>query len=235
MPDPFVVEIWRFVRGDTDPREFEQWAYARADELESRLGGRDALDVLSADFGSSAAVANVRQILRAFAARTSSWLECSCVTLAKVAVVDMGSRGDEMATIEERRSRGEPWWWLWCGECSRCGQWWLVGQEERQNDVFCLRRLDAPEVKELLDKDVWPADFDSYESLLRLGCDAGKAVRFVNPEEASSLRSTIADVAKARPGIQVSELCTLLNLEPDTARTLAERAVREDGVAIQLD
>jgi len=82
---------------------------------------------------------------------------------------------------------------------------------------------------------VWPADFDSYESLLRLGCDAGKAVRFVNPEEASSLRSTIADVAKARPGIQVSELCTLLNLEPDTARTLAERAVREDGVAIQLD
>ena len=79
-----------------------------------------------------------------------------------------------------RRSRGEPWWWLWCGECSRCGQWWLVGQEERQNDVYCLRRLDADEVNELLQNNVWPSDFDRYESLLRLGRDAGVMFRFAD-------------------------------------------------------
>src|SRR5262249_8900980 len=92
----------------------------------------------------------VRNILRAFATQASLSLPCKCVTLANVAVVEMGSPGDELATIDERRSRGEPWWWLRCGECSRCTQWWLVAQEERQNDVFCLRRLDADEVNDLL-------------------------------------------------------------------------------------
>jgi hypothetical protein len=233
--DPFVVTVWRFVRGDTDAREFEQWLYARTDELENRLGAQKALDVLSADYGTSEAVANIRKTMRAFAEQASSPLPCKCVTLANVAVVEMGSPDDELGTIEERRTRGEPWWWLWCGECSRCGQWWLVGQEERQNDVYCLRRLEADEVNELLENNVWPSDFDRYESLLRLGHDAGVMFRFADPEEASSLRWTIADLAKARPGIRVAELASLLNLEPGTARMLAERAIREDGVAIQLD
>jgi hypothetical protein len=235
MLDPFTLEMWRFVRGDIEPRDFERWVYAQADEFECRLGAQNALDVLSADYGTPTAVAEVRKLLRAFAAQASLSLPCRCVTLANVAVVEMGSPGDELATIDERRSRGEPWWWLWCGECSRCGQWWLVAQEERQNDVFCLRRLDADEVNELLQNHVWPSDFDSYESLLRLGHDAGVMFRFVDPEEASSLRWTIADLAKARPGIRVAELASLLNLEPDMARMLAERAIREDGVAIQLD
>ena len=235
MLDPFTLDIWRFVRGDTEPREFERWLYAQADELERRLGAQKALDVLSADYGASAAVASVRKILRAFAAQASLSLPCRCVTLANVAVVEMGSRGDELATIDERRSRGEPWWWLWCGECSRCGQWWLVAQEERQNDVFCLRRLEADQVNDLLQNNVWPSDFDSYESLLRLGHDAGVRFTFADPEQASSLRWTIVDLAKAKPGVRVAELASLLNLEPDTARMLAERAIRDDGVAIQLD
>ena len=236
MPDPFILDIWRFVRGDTEPREFEQWLYARTNELENCLGAQKALDVLSADYGASAAVADVRKILRAFAEQASSSLPCRCVTLANVAVVEMGSAGDEvLGTIEERRSRGEPWWWLWCGECSRCGQWWLVGQEERQNDFFCLRRLDADEVNDLLQNNVWPSDFDSYESLLRLGHDAGVMFRFADPEQASSLQWTIVDLAKAKPGIRVAELASLLNLEPDTARMLAERAIRDNGVTIQLD
>ena len=87
----------------------------------------------------------------------------------------------------------------------------------------------------LLQNDVWPSSFDSYESLLTLGHEAGKRVRFAEPEQASSLRWTMADLAKARPGIRVSELESLLNLEPETARLLAERAIRDDNVIIQLD
>jgi hypothetical protein len=59
--------------------------------------------------------------------------------------------------------------------------------------------------------------------------------RFAGPEQASSLRWTIVDLAKAKLGIRVAELASLLNLEPDTAPMLAERAIRDDGVAIQLD
>jgi hypothetical protein len=163
-------------------------------------------------------------------------LTCRCITLPNVAVIDMGEESEiVLGTIEERRSRGEPFWWLWCGECTRCGQWWLVAQEERQNDVFCLRRLAVDEATALLENKIWPPDFDSYEALLRLGLKAGKRVRFAEPEEANSLRWTIADLAKARPGIRVSELAELLNLEIDTALTLAKRAVRNDGAVIEFD
>jgi hypothetical protein len=87
----------------------------------------------------------------------------------------------------------------------------------------------------LCENNVWPPDFDSYETLLELGLNAGRSVRFAEPEQAKSLRWTIADLAKARPGIHVSELAERLNLEIDTARRLAERAVREEGAVIGFD
>jgi hypothetical protein len=140
-----------------------------------------------------------------------------------------------LATIEHRRSRAEPFWWLWCGRCNRCAQWWLVAQEERQNDVFCLRRLADYEATALLENNTWPPDFDSYEGLLRRGLKAGKSARFVFPEHDESLRWTIADLARARPGIRVSELAELLNLEIDVAETIARHVAREEGAAIVFD
>jgi hypothetical protein len=235
MSDLVLADLWRFVRGDGEVAEFERWIYACSEQLESRLGEREALRVLAADYRSSDAVAGVKRLLREYAERVST-LECRCITLPDVAVVDMFDEGERvLASIEQRQSRGEPFWWLWCGECTRCGQWWLVGQEERQNDVFCLRRLNRDEVTGLLGSNVWPPDFDSYEALLRLGLDAGKSVRFADPEQAKSLRWTITDLAKARPGIRVSELADLLNLDIDTAQMLARRAVGDDGAVIEFD
>ena len=235
MSDLALADLWRFIRGDAEVADFERWIYARSDELESRLGKQTALQLLAADYRSPEAVARVKELLREYAQRVSA-LECQCITLPNVSVVDMGHESEGvLASIERRRSRGEPIWWLWSGECTRCGQWWLVAQEERQNDVFCLRRLTGDDVTRLVERNVWPPDFDSYEALLRLGLDAGKSVRFADPEQASSLRWTIADLAKARPGIRVSELAELLNLEIDTARVLAKRAVRDDGALIEFD
>ena len=167
-----LADLWRFVRGDGEVAAFEQWIYAHSDELESRLGEQAALQVLAADYRSPEAVGRVKELLREYAQRVSA-LECQCITLPNVAVVDMGDESERvLATIEERQSRDEPFWWLWCGECTRCGQWWLVAQEERQNDVFCLRRLADGEATALVEHNIWPSDFDSYEALLRLGLDA---------------------------------------------------------------
>lgn len=233
--DPFVVDVWRFVRGDTPVAEFEQWVYANSAEVEVRLGRQSSLQVFSASYQSSEAVAQVKEMFRAYALATQA-LSCQCITLSDLSVADMGPDGASvLESIAERRSRGEPWWWLWCGECTSCGDWWLVGQEERQNDVFCLRRLNDEEVRRLLEKDEWPSYFDEYEALLRLGRDTGRRVSFEDPEHASSLRWTVTDLAKARPGIRVSEIASLLNLDPGLVRLLAQRAIRNDGVKIELD
>jgi hypothetical protein len=109
-----------------------------------------------------------------------------------------------------------------------------VAQEERQNDVFILKRLDQTAATDLSTADVWPRDFDRYETLLEIGRVAGKKVSFVDPFD-SSLVATIEDLARDRPYIAVSEIARLLNLDLRLATALARAVVRTTGVIIKFD
>jgi hypothetical protein len=165
-PHPDVLEIWRFVRGDTPAGDFEEWFYSNED-LEPKLGAALYLEVISADFSNRDAVHRLRQSLAAWAEKFER-LECRCVRLADFAVVAMGDvqAVEVFATLEQQKRRGEPYWWLSTYECSACGQRWLVAQEERHNDVFILRRLAADEWEAILEQNAWPDNFDRYEDLL---------------------------------------------------------------------
>lgn len=124
--------------------------------------------------------------------------------------------------FERVRHRGQPYWWL-------------MAQEERHNDVFLLRRLTGEQMRRVVEEDDWPPDFDRYETLLRLGREAGHRVVFVDPVGDSSLAWSMRDLALERPGIQVSELAALLNLGTKTATTIAREAVIKHGVEIVFD
>jgi hypothetical protein len=107
LRDPFLADLWRFLRGDRAVAEFEQWIYAHSDELESRLGKQPALEVLASNFRSSEAVVGAKQLLREYSEGVSD-LKCRCVTLPNIAIIDMGEESEPvLATIEERRSRGD--------------------------------------------------------------------------------------------------------------------------------
>jgi hypothetical protein len=149
---------------------------------------------------------------------------CECGRLAVLAIVRMGHHDNVFRSFTTVRKRGSPWWWLYADRCGMCGQTWLVAQEERHNDLFILRRLN-PEVAERLARDgVWPADFDQYETLLEIGRAAGYSVRFLDAAD-SPLLHTVADLARDRPGIRVTELASLLNLDPADAAELARQVV----------
>ena len=79
-----------------------------------------------------------------------------------------------------------------------------------------------------------PSYFDRYKTLLQIGRDAGRSVRFIDPLN-SSMRFTVADLAKEQPGIGLSELASLLSVEVKIARILAKQAVVADGVDIRFD
>lgn len=158
--------------------------------------------------------------------------ECNCATLAGLAVVPMGEHEGVFDTLSEVRRRGMPWWWLGCAECRACGQVWLIAQEERQNDIFIMRKLDADAGYQLVSNDVWPTDFDRFERLLEIGRDSGHRVSFVDPLGDSSLIDTAGDLAQERPGIRVSELASLLALPPALAAEVARQAVADRGVTI---
>lgn len=245
--EEMFTHVWRFVRGDEPASEFEAWVYG-AKTLEARLGSDLYFEVISTDFSRPEAGEALRSTLAAFA-RSLPGPDCTCIRLRDMPVVDMGwfrapepafererewSHEDVIRSFVELQSRGAPYWWLWLARCTACEQSWLVASEERQNDIFCLRRLDAGEVRSIELDGRWPTDFDRYETLLRIGLDRGRSVRYLDPEN-SGLDVTIADLARERPRIRVSELATLLNLDPQMASRLARRAAKEGGIEITFD
>ena len=159
---------------------------------------------------------------------------CECGRLENLAVVPMGHHEDVFRTLDQVRKRGTPWWWLYLSACRACGQKWLVAQEERHNDLFIMRRLDEVATERLLQNNDWPPDFDRYETLLEIGRAAGHSVRFFDVAD-SPLLHTVTDLARERPGIGVSELASLLNLDPAVADDLARDVVNMSGVSITFD
>jgi hypothetical protein len=230
--DSQLATVWRFVRGDTTPAEFEQWAYSET-TLEALLGPELYMRIISTDYRDRDAVWRVRGELEHFA-RAAAPMACECVALADTAVVDMANPGRALDHLEEIRQRGDPYWWLHLSRCSACGTSWLVAQEERQNDVFLLHRLDDDEVRAAVENNIWPVDFDRYETLLRLGKAAGHSVTFLDPVGDSSLSWTMQDLARERPGIRLDELAALLNLDRDTAMVIAREAILVHGVEIDV-
>jgi hypothetical protein len=160
-------------------------------------------------------------------------MACECASLGPIRVVDMGDTSGTVDHFARIKDRGEPWWWLYAARCSVCDTPWLVAQEERQNDVILLRRLSDAELSEITAEDKWPPDFDQYETLLRLGRDAGHSVRWVDPINDSSLEQTMADLARQRPGISVAELAELLQLDENTTAVIAVMTVKNHGVSIR--
>ena len=228
-----IQKIWKFIRGDLSVKVFEKWLYSE-DQLETMFGKALYFDVISANYSDNESIYQIKQLLSKFA-HTSYPQKCHCIELPDVAVVDMGEDSEKVFQHHvEIKKRGEPYWWLYVNKCRECYQVWLVASEERQNDLYCLRRLDHQSLEDVLNKNQWPSYFDTYETLLHIGRKAGRSVRFVDQLD-SSLSLTIADLARERPGILVSELAQLLNLEFELATELSKRAVRDEHVQINFD
>lgn len=229
--DESIATVWTFVRGDLAVRDFERWA-CESQSVEEMLGSVLYMDVISADYRDPVVIASVRDRLERYL-RALPDHTCECVTVADVGVVDMGAHEALFASLDQVATRGDPYWWLWAAQCRQCGQGWLVGSEERQNDIYCMRRLVPAELAAAV-QGQWPPDFDRYQSLLEIGRSAGRSVRFIDPLGSSSLRATMIDLARDRPGVAVSALAALLNLDREVAVQIAVNAMEQSKVVIDL-
>lgn len=165
----FFERLWLFIRGDMAPRQFESWVCGEP-TAEEHLGGALYRETISADFRTGEVVEHVREQLREHA--RSIWPRiCRCVELHDMAVVPMsGEKAAVLRSFVDRTRRGALYWWLSAGQCRACGQWWLIGEDDRY-DAFCMRRLDASQGQRILAAGVWPPDFDDYEAMLRNAFD----------------------------------------------------------------
>jgi hypothetical protein len=232
--DSRIKNIWRFVRGDLALKDFENWLYSDH-SLEEMMGKSFYLEIISVNYTDKDDLFKAKKRQTEYA-RQVTRLRCKCVELADTDIVNMGDESELFFKyVETIKRRGEPYWWLSVDKCRECGQWWLEGSEERQNDLYCLRRLDLQTAEEILSKNLWPDYFDKYETLLRLGYEAGISVRFVDPLGDSSLKWTIVDLAKEHPGIAISDIVKLLNIDRAIAEELAKKAVKDERVHISFD
>lgn len=226
-----IENIWKFIRGDMLASDFEIWVYSNP-TLENLFGKTLHLEIISSNFSSKDTIFQLKKVLKEFMISSTN-PSCKCPQLSNIAVVDMGDESEEVfATFDEIKKRGHPYWWLSVYQCRECQQSWLVAQEERQNDVFCLSRLDEVAMKDIINNNRWIPIFDHYEDLLRIGLEVGKSVRFFEPLNSRSLRWTISDLAKEKPGINISEVAQLLNLDIQMAEEIARKVMREEGVDI---
>ncbi len=223
--------LWSFHRLKTTKSDFENWIYSNPD-LESELGYEKYLELVSLDFKNKNDDEKIRNIVKS----TIKNLEykCSCVKLDSIDIIGMGSdQQSYLDTFEQIKERGEKYWWLYMSQCNVCKTYWLIAQEERQNDDFHLLKLNQDQVKNITDQNIWPKDFDEYENLLILSKKVGHSVRFIDPLN-SSMIYTVIDLVKNRPDINSKEISDLLNLDIETANEISKIAMDKENIKIKI-
>ena len=215
---------WYFIRGDTPEKEFEKWVY-ETPELEELFSEDFYMTLISTDYSMSGPVFILKEKLEE-AIRGLITRDCYCHTLPNLADVGMGEHNHIMQSFEEKASYGDPLWWLHLEQCSVCKDFWMVGSEERINDVFIMKRMLPVESHKIINESLWPDDFKKFATLLRIGRERGHSVRFINPVS-PALVSTVIDLAIAEPGIKTQELSELLQISLLQTEALISEARKE--------
>jgi hypothetical protein len=226
-----VCLLWEYVRGDLPQAGFEG-IFLSDLSFQSYFGEALWLEIASADYRDDDVIFGIKEKLKSFLHENHPQ-PCKCLEIRNLDVLDMFKAADsELKTIERIIDRGNDHWWLYLSECTVCHQYWLVAQEERQNDVFILKRLDAVQGAKILNSNIWPPDFEKYEYLLSIGKEFGHSVRFMDPVGSGSLNATVEDLARENPGIHLSRIASLLNVDAETASVICLNLMKTAGVVI---
>jgi hypothetical protein len=148
---------------------------------------------------------------------------CYCSELEDLAVIGMGdSEGlDErvFATLDRIHDHDGEQCWLYVATCNVCAQNWMIAQEERIHDNYCVKRLDPETVKGIINHSRWPDDFLRYEQVLRLGRQSGQVARFLDPRS-PALIDTANDLRRERPEISLEDIAFALAISVPQAMRL---------------
>lgn len=214
MTNETINKLWSFHRLKITNIEFENWVFSNPN-LESELGDNTYLELVSFNFRNKNEDGKLRILVESIINELE--YKCSCIKLNPIDIIGMGSDQQfYMDTFKQVRERDDKYWWLYMSQCEVCKTFWLVAQEERQNDDFHLLKLNQKQAENIYKYNIWPKDFDDYENLLILSRNAGHSVRFVDPVN-SSMVFTIKELVKNRPSISLNEISELLNVDLETA------------------
>ena len=102
------------------------------------------------------------------------------------------------------------------------------------HDNYHVRRLDDETVRQIVERDVWPTDYDSLAALLA-EARKGKKCCSTYDVDRSSLDWDMRRLAIEEPGITISRLAWLLNMDYDVGVYLATKVVKKWNVDIDFE
>lgn len=217
-------KCWLFIRGDTAEKEFEKWVYETQD-LEMIFPADFYITLISTNYSASGPVFVLKEKLEEVISGLVK-RNCYCHTLSNLADVSMGDHSHIFQSFETKAKYGDPLWWLRLEQCSICEEYWMIGSEERINDVFIMKRLSISDSKNIIENDLWPDDFKEFASLLKIGKERGHSVRFIDPVS-PALVFTVIDLAIAKPHISAQEISELLQISLLQTHALISEARKE--------
>ena len=97
----------------------------------------------------------------------------------------------------------------------------MVAQEERIFDEYFLRRLDDATARQISVEGRWPAEFLTYERVLKIGRTLSQPCIFFDALS-SALVWTVKDLRNERPEITVDEIAYLLGVTSKNVNRLLE-------------
>ena len=211
--------LWKFVSGVISFREFEHWLYDNS-TLESLLGKDFYLEVISTDFSpTSGQLPSLMKKLKEFLSANYP-LDCDCILLRHINLFDADSDYDNpspaesfLSSLETARKPSQDHWWLSLELCKKCGQYWLLAQDDFKNDIYLCKRMSKQEAEDTFQTNEWPSDFGSLEQLLMAGNHLNKPVYYSDPLNNSHLANMVKKLKAARPSITEDEVASLLHLQ----------------------
>lgn len=210
--------LWSFARGDTPGLEFEQWFFTQH-ELEEPLGADLHWALASVNYSDRDGVWRLRKQL---ADKLEQYRQCECPTICNLDALPMGGDGQDervFATLDRLADHGGDLWWLYLSACKACGQRWMIAQEERIFDEFFFKRMTESEANKVISDSIWPAEFLTYERVLKVGRTLSEPCRFIEALD-PSLVWTAQDLRKERPEITIEEIAELVGVTPGHAGRL---------------
>jgi|WetSurMetagenome_2_1015567.scaffolds.fasta_scaffold58705_2 hypothetical protein len=162
-----IEQLWRFARGDLEPKAFEEWLYAHLEnpDLVELLGREFVLTLLEHDYGTHLPTTDLRDVLQD-RLRVLNPMKCRCLGWRNHEVLRIGYDAvtESTAVLEDYfdysiEARQTPW--LECVRCRNCGQDWYLAVDTI-DDWYHLVRLDS-DVVEAARNGAWPSDFDDLE------------------------------------------------------------------------
>lgn len=150
---------------------------------------------------------------------------CICSKFKEFDVIPMGwddtdKKFFEDLDIDHRVWFWETMWWLSYVQCNSCHTDWLIGQDELIHDNYIIHKITLEEASKIRNNNLWPNDFNHYETLLEFGVESGSIAWLENFNEsmARTIQETIEEIKSINPQITDERLTYLFQISLDSLK-----------------